>query len=808
MKEERAKLDKIKEKAEDCEAEPVATPGAIQPHGVLLVLDPYLKIMQVSENAPQVVGSKVEDLLDQPLSTLLGEKQAQSIRSKVEAETERSVDPYLRTLPHSELTIEVNGREKDFDGIIHRNEQDMLLLELEPRDLFDGYAVEDPYQLTKSAILKMQQAANSPTLYNIIVDEFAALTNFDRVMVYQFDEEYHGDVIAEYLRKGSFDTSYLGLHFPNSDIPRNARELYKKNWLRIIPDREYDPVEIRSSASWQRNEPLDLSQSVLRSVSHYHVEYLQVMNVEATMSVSIFEGDRLWGLIACHCKSVRYIPYSIRMACEFIGQSLSLILTQRQSRKLDLKINDLEHVFRRMAAVVAGKASLTEAIKRQEPDLLRLMQAQGFAMLDHQEIFIGVTPGRRQMYDLRRWLDNQFDQNKDKDVYYTNQLAKEYEPAQEYQERCSGLLALRMEHPTEGYLIWFREEEEATVNWGGKPEKEVVEDERGIRFSPRKSFEIWQQNRRGHSRHWDLTSLRIARQFRTRLYEVQSIIFRNFETEKILLEQRVQERTEQLEKSNNLLIESIDNKEVLQKRLTDNLTTLKAANEALERFAYVTSHDLREPLRVVSNFSQILEKKNMHQLDEKGQQYLKFIQEGTRRMQKLIDDLLKYSRVQRDNQSERKISTENALNEAMQSLQVELEASQGKVERLGSLPPVWGERSLIIQVFQNLVGNALKYRHPDRNPEINIWATEENEHYYRFFIRDNGIGISPEHYETIFQIFQRLHTVEEYEGTGIGLSICEKIVEKFGGEIGVSSQLGKGSTFYLTLPKAEENAGR
>ena len=799
---ERAELNKIKEQAEDCEAEPVATPGAIQPHGVLLVLSPDYQILQASNNAEKILGLNETALLDEPLNSLLGDIQTQKLQELVASETKRNIDPYLRTLPHTELIVEANGEEKVFDGILHRNEQQLYLLELEPRDLFESFPIEDPYQLTKTAILKMQQAPDVTELYNIIVDEIALLTGFDRIMVYHFDEDYNGSVKAEFLREGAFNNSYLGLHFPDSDIPANARALYQKNWLRLIPDREYEPVGMCSADSWSLEEPLDMSQSVLRSVSHYHVEYLQVINVRATMSISVFEGDRLWGLIACHSKEKRFLPYSIRMACEFIAQSLTLILTQWQRQKTDININNLNLMARHMMADVVSQKSLVKTMQRQEDHILDIMQAQGFAYLDHQVIRLGTTPSEDDLQELRHWLDSTME-DRTEDIYFTNQLPKEYEPARNYQSSCSGLLAIYLEHPTPGYLLWFRKEEETTVNWAGKPEKNVVEDERGVRFSPRKSFEIWKEQRKGRSRSWDMSDLHTARQFRTRFYEVQLVIYKQFEQKNSLLEMKVKERTLELEKANARLSKEISRKENLQEKLTDNLSSLQEANEALERFAYVASHDLREPLRVVSNFSQMLEKKYGQQLDKKGQQYIQFIKEGTVRMQHMISDLLKYSRVQKDRQNERKVSMDNALHEALQALQSALKNRQAEVKPESPLPSVWGERGLIIQLLQNLLDNAIKYHHPDRPPRISIWVTDDDDDFYRFHVQDNGIGIASEHHETIFDIFQRLHTAEEYEGTGIGLSICQKIVEKYGGEIGVDSEPGRGSTFHFTLPKAE-----
>lgn len=803
-KEERVELTKIKEKAEDCEAEPVATPGVIQPHGVLLVLSQKsFDILQLSDNVDKLLGREVKELLDQPMSYLLGEEKAQLIHEKVKAERERNIDPYLRSLSPTEVSITVRGEEKVFDAIIHRSEQGFYLLELEPRELFDDYPLEGPYQLTKNAILQMQQAHQMSNLYNIVVRELAQLTGYDRVMVYKFREDYHGQVVAEYIREGTFDISYMGLNFPNSDIPANARQLYMKNWLRIIPDRGYDPVDIVPFRKWQQDDPLDLSVSVLRSVSSYHIEYLQIIGVEATMSISLFEGDRLWGLIACHSQQKNFVPYPIRMACEFIGQSLSLMLAQRQDRKLEKKLNQLNKITQKVSASLVASTELGKALELQQDAILSLMRCQGFAITDHIKIYMGRVPTGPQVMALCKWLDTQI-KDRRKGIYYTQQLPNEYEPAREYEDICCGILAIPIEHPSPGYLIWFRQPAEKTVKWAGKPEKREVRDDRGIRYSPRRSFETWKEKVKGRSEHWTSAEIQVAEEFRTRLYELQSSLYRHMEKENKLLEKSIRERTEELSLANEMLRKAIKRKEISEEELLQSLTSLKTANEDLERFAYVTSHDLREPLRTISNFSQLLHNKYTDQLDEKGLRYIQFIREGTQRMQVLIEDLLKYSRVQKKGNVAKEVSIENVVRETLKFMEVVLEESAGTINVSSPLPKVKADRSLLMQLMQNLLGNAIKYRHPQRELKISVGADEDKEDnkYYRFWVKDNGIGIAAEDQQHIFDMFVRLFTTEEYEGTGIGLSICQKIVQNFGGRIYVESELGKGSVFYFTLPKA------
>lgn len=239
--------------------------------------------------------------------------------------------------------------------------------------------------------------------------------------------------------------------------------------------------------------------------------------------------------------------------------------------------------------------------------------------------------------------------------------------------------------------------------------------------------------------------------------------------------------------------------EQLNEELKNQTEELAASNAELEQFAYVASHDLQEPLRMVSSFLTQLEKKYSDQLDDKANQYIHFAVDGAQRMRQIILDLLNYSRLSRG-QDNREKSDLNKILEDVQSLERSAIEENKAIINIDPLPTLNVNTGAIKQVFQNLINNAIKYREKDTVPEIKISAEELEEHW-RFSVEDNGIGIGSEFKENIFQIFQRLHTREQYSGTGIGLAICKKIIERHHGEIWVESEVGKGSTFYFTLPK-------
>jgi PAS domain S-box-containing protein len=227
---------------------------------------------------------------------------------------------------------------------------------------------------------------------------------------------------------------------------------------------------------------------------------------------------------------------------------------------------------------------------------------------------------------------------------------------------------------------------------------------------------------------------------------------------------------------------------------------LQRSNAELAQFAYIASHDLQEPLRAVAGMVQLLGQRYQGKLDARADEYIELAVDASTRMQKLINDLLSYSRVDRNGKSFESINAEALLNIALANLQVAIQESNATVTH-DALPTIFSDSSQLTQVFQNLIGNAIKFR-GERPLQIHI-GVHETDNTWRFEVRDNGIGIEPQYYERIFLVFQRLHTRREYPGTGIGLSLCKKIVERHGGRIWVESEPGQGSTFYFTIPQRQ-----
>jgi light-regulated signal transduction histidine kinase (bacteriophytochrome) len=247
------------------------------------------------------------------------------------------------------------------------------------------------------------------------------------------------------------------------------------------------------------------------------------------------------------------------------------------------------------------------------------------------------------------------------------------------------------------------------------------------------------------------------------------------------------------------ILRDITERKNAERLLESKNEELAQSNQELEQFAYVASHDLQEPLRMVSNYTQMIGKRYKDKLDESGQEFIEFAVDGAKRMQALIHDLLEFARVGTRGKAFKPTPIDSVVDDALANLTGAIEDTGAEVV-VDDLPTLSVDSGQLTQVFQNLIGNALKFRHEGRTPAVRVSA-ERNGSGWVISVKDNGIGIDPKYHERIFQMFQRLHGREEYAGTGIGLALCKKIVERHGGRIGVDSVAGEGTTFSLSMPE-------
>jgi two-component system, chemotaxis family, sensor kinase Cph1 len=746
------------------EEEIIRIPGFIKPYGVLIALEePQLEIVQISSNTQELLGIPLKQLLNQPLAKLLGAPQTSELKKSLGSDFSR-INP-LR------ISIKQSGKTLFFDGIIHRYDG-IAMLELLPTKSEAPSTFFNFYHLVKTATDRIQEATTTAELSKIAVQEFRNLTEFDRVMVYKFDAEGAGTVVAE-AKCESVKDSYLGLCYPATDIPEEARQLFFLNKVRVIPDVNDQPVAIVPAYHPKTDRPLDLSLSTLRGVSPSHIEYLQNMGVVGSLVIALTKRKALWGLISCHHYSPKPVRYELQTACEFLGQVMSLeLVSQEENDDLDYKVK-LNTAQSRLLESIAIAHTLRDGLMQSCSQLLDLVGAQGCAICINGDITVrGETPSQEDLQGLVQWLESEAKDN----LFSTDCLCNSYPAAEQFKDVASGLLVLTLSKVQKNYLLWFRPEIIQTVSWAGNPDDSYQVDETGVRkLCPRQSFELWKETVQFKSQPWLTVELEAAREFRSALV---GLILR---------------QADELAKMNAELVRS---------------------NTELDAFAYISSHDLKEPLRGIHNYANFLMEDYGAVLDEGGVAKLQTLVRLTQRMENLINSLLHYSRLGRAELSRKPTD----LNELVQQVIATLKMSPSRASvdfRLPKpLPIVNCDRTQVSELFTNLISNAIKYSDSSEKwVEIGFIEAETGNKdvkipyssYPTFYVRDNGIGILEQHQDKIFHIFRRLHAQDDYGGgSGAGLTIAKKIAEHHGGEIWVSSKLAEGSTFYFTLPDEEK----
>ncbi|MBD2571329.1 sensor histidine kinase [Anabaena lutea] len=727
---------------------PIHISSKIQPHGILLVLEePELKVLQVSNNTLNIFGISPENMLGKKLEDLVDPFQIERIKSGLSEENLDFINP-------TKIWVRRKGDEYTvFDAVFHRNTEGFLILELEPAISQENIPFLSFYHLARASINQLETTKNLREFGQIIVQEVHKVTGFDRIMLYKFDDDGHGSVIAE--EKIESLEPYLGLHFPESDIPKPARKLFISNSIRLIPDAHSQPIEIFPVNNPLTERPVDLTQSSLRSAASCHTEYLHNMGVGASLTISLIKDQKLWGLIACHHQTPKYVSYELRKACEFLGRLIfSEISAREETEDYDYRMN-LTSIQSLLVEYMSQEDNFIDGLVKKQPNLLDLTGAKGAAVcFGGNYTLIGETPKEEDLNFLVEWLKN----NIEDEVFYTDSLPSLYPDAVSFKNVASGLLAIPISQ--RNYVLWFRPEVIQTVNWGGDPHKafEVSQSHGNLRLCPRKSFELWKETVRLTSLPWKYVEIRAALELR------KAIV--------------------------NIVLRQAD-------ELAQLAQDLERSNAELKKFAYVASHDLQEPLNQVANYVQLLEMRYEAELDEDAKEFINYAVEGVSLMQTLIDDVLAYSKVDTQAIAFQVTEVDTALERALSNLRKRI-SETGTIITHDPLPTVMADSTQLMQLFLNLIGNAIKFR-SEEPPQIHIGA-ERLEDEWLFSVRDNGIGIDPRFSDRIFIIFQRLHTRDEYPGTGMGLAICKKIVECHRGRIWVESQLGQGATFYFTIP--------
>lgn len=733
---------------ENCSREPIHIPGKIQDHGFLIALDGTFRITYCSENVIDFFGITAAELLNRPagvLDSYLRRTEPPNFLVQVIklAQSDQGFEPF------NPYPLTINGL--PFNLIISKSEQ-FYLLEFEP-EFSDLKA--DLQRVVGRSLSEMLSDIQPASILKKSVTKIKEIIGYDRVMIYKFHADGHGEVVAE-VKNDNLEP-FLGLHYPATDIPKQARELYKKNLTRLIANVYTTPSPILTMLESDR-APLDLTNSALRAVSPIHIQYLKNMGVASSFSISLVHEDELWGLIACHNYTPRFINYKERDAAKLIGQVLSSALSFRileQDEQNSARFKVSTDVLTRQ---LIRENNIASALFKYDCTLLDAVDATGVVMFFDNELHTkGDVPDKAFLNQLVSWLD----ENMEPDIYATQKLSEIYGDALKHKEIASGMLACRLSKELREYMIWFRPEVISTVNWAGNPDKAVeVTGSDLSNISPRKSFEVWSSDVYLTAVPWINEELQSVLKLKE---EIRFAISRKATELRILNEK------------------------------------LKEAYDELDAFSYTISHDLKNPLSSIKSYSQILLRNTT--LEPKAQHMVSRILSGAEKMQTMIQDVLSYSRAGQLQSEYKLVNMENLLNELKQELLVSY--SDPSVEiNINGVEDIYGEETMVMQVFSNLIGNAVKYSQQASKPVVNINAVDHGNEV-EYAIQDNGIGIDPSEQEKIFELFTRASDVQDFEGTGVGLSIVKKIMNKHQGKVWVDSQINKGSTFFVRFKKPE-----
>lgn len=736
----------VKYDLSNCENEPIHLIRLIQAHACLIACDSSdFSIIQVSDNTEAIIGYLPDKLLKSSLSEILPQRILSIIKAELAKKGDfKQINPIRANIFYQNHAIYHNL-------IIHLNPDNILIVEVEP---FDKIVNTTNFQYTLSdAILNIQKASYKE-LFDQMAQEIKKITDFDRVMVYRFDNNNDGEVVAE--AKEEFVEPYLGLKYPASDIPPQARALYLKNKTRLLTDVNIDSAQVIPVRTKITGKPLDLTYAVTRGLSPIHLEYLRNMKVQSTMSISIILDERLWGLIACHNYTPKFLDYSVRFTCQFMTQIFSGHLALESANLFRTSVLKTNITRAKLFESMSEDYNIFDGLTAQEETVMNLVDCTGAAVItEHQISLLGITPTEEEVKELCMWLDDKTDAP----VYCTNSLIEIYEPATKFKEKAAGILAIKFALNPNEFVVWFRPEVTQEVYWGGNPNKALSKE--GNRISPRKSFKKWKEIRSGFSRSWKKYELDAANSLRN---DIREFIMQRFNEIKLL------------------------NK------------NMEAAYNELEMFSYSVSHDLSSPLRNIDGFAQILKEDYSDKMDEMGLEILNTITDSTKRMTILINDILNFSKLGRESMVFQIINTQELIDNALKEILPVYQDNPVELKVSDSLPELWGDKSLLQQLFINLISNAVKYSQKGKMPVVEIEG-KQTEDYTFVKIKDNGIGLDMKYANKIFGVFHRLVGEKEYPGTGIGLAIVHRIISRHDGEISVDSKIGKETTFWVKLPK-------
>lgn len=728
----------------NCDEEPIHIPGAVQPFGILLGFDPESDELRVySENAAELFQKSETEMLQLKFADLLTVEEREGSFENV------------RSKKRNLIKVRISGDKSLRYGVSYQS-QGLNIFEVELDS--DAEKVSNASRYLADLPIMMNDVfshENVKTLMDFSARKIKELTGFDRVMIYRYDENFDGEVVAE-AREENLE-AFLGLHYPASDVPPQARILYARNWTRIIPTIHYKPVLLKP----KKHETLDLSDSIIRSVSPIHVEYLENMGVRASMSISLIQEGKLWGLVACHhYASDHLVPIDIRLGCEAYGQLVSRAIQGLESAEALEDTRGGEEKLQGLVAKMSEENFLSHIYGLKER-FLDLFDCSGMHIqLGEDRFSLGEELPQAFVQEVSQLLAERsvFDpliSHRARDILEGNLKGS---------ERFAGLMALSLSHKHNYYIICARPEVKQKLKWAGNPNAGVKNlKTNGARLSPRGSFDLWEEMHEGESIAWSPNTVALFKKFA------------------LLFVKIVIDRKELAEKSNK---------------------ELHALNRAKDEFVATVSHELRTPLNSIIGWTELALSKELKA--ERMPEALKIIQRNARSQNQLISDLLDVSRIISGKMklSVRSMRVSEVVEAVVLSFRPAAEAKDISIVSHTSedSDTILGDPQRVQQVVWNLVSNAIKFS----KKKSRVWVLVERVNsQVELKVKDQGIGLSPEDLERVFGRFEQVDSSigRKAGGLGLGLAISKHIVELHGGKIWAESEgAGTGTTMVVSFP--------
>ncbi len=722
-----------------CAQEAIHTPGSIQPHGYLFILNEAdLTVVAASTNAADALDLAPTALIGRPIAALLA------------STTNMDLESALRS-PHAETAIRVRfstpTRSAELDGLVHYDEIYMLL-ELTPRMPADR--VETLFRQVRFGVARIRESKTEESACQALATGIRRLTGFDRVLVYRFDSDWNGQVVAE--DKAENACSYYGQTFPASDVPPQVRALYTNNTVRLIPNITYVPSCIYPATLPPSGLSIDLSKVILRSISPIHLEYLANMGVAASMSVSVVRDGLLWGLVACHHFSPRSLSYDELRACEPLAREMAWYLHTKDRWANAECLVTMRYLEGEFLAPSGDVKDYREWLAPLAPSLFHITRSQGLVICDDKAVWTaGEVPTEQQIAALIDWL-----RSSNEDRIVTDRLSARFPAANAYCAVASGMTANKIAN---GWLIWFRAEWEHEVIWAGDPGKPIMSAGSGGQTGPRKSFAPWCEQVRGHSQPWTAADVFAVGQVHTLVLGA-------------MMDDRVRQD--------------------FRRRKFETVGGL--------------AHELNSLLQPIISTAQIVLED--HQADTQLAEEMTLILDSANRAAEIVRGMLLYVRIPR--KERRHVSLADVLAGELDLLRctlppgIRLHFRAGPTARQSRIPS-----SELGQIVRNLVDNAVHALEGRGEVTVNVDEVQVTDahadlmpvppgNYGRISVADNGPGIAP---ALLTQIFEPFFTTKDIgQGTGLGLSIVEGLVRSRGGTITVHNVPERGAVFEIMLP--------